>query len=517
MSVNTLETPFDETSSVISSSPAGGLQSPELQIYDFGAARLADFVVPYGQTDSGNGQLFVRFNKDRALYCPSLNHAGWFVWDGQRWAQDPLKQVTEYARAVMNAMLVTATKKFASTSAENPIHSAAEYAMKWAKASLSHRRIQDMLAEASAGTELCVEGDIFDARPELLNLQNGTLNLDNGEFYPARKEDLLTQIANVSYTLGATCPLWQKFLDEVTEGDKEIQNYLRRVFGYMLTGDQREQCFFVFYGRGGTGKGVFWRTLQGMIGDYFATASRGLFVNSGSQQTVGEAASPATAALAGKRVVVTSELDEGVQFTVDLLKAVTGGDSITARKLHQLPFTFLPQCKPVFMTNYLPRTTDFSGGLEQRLRIVKFNRQFRDTADEVKDLYKTFVAEYDGILQWALQGLKEVREHGLQEPASVKENVKAYMHNENAVSRWLDERTVACSDEILALAAYTDFHIWAEFGNEFGKKKSNKWFYSQLETLGVEAGKSRLGVVLRGLRLRTSVPSVTVTVGKDNK
>jgi P4 family phage/plasmid primase-like protien len=473
------------------------------------------FVAKYGYTDSGNGNLFVKHNKDRVRFCPSLNHAGWFVWNGQRWEQDPLKQVTEYARTVMNDMLMSATAKFTTLAANNPARQTAEAAMKWARASLSHRRIQDMLAQAGAGTDLCVAGDIFDARPELLNLQNGTLNLDTSDFYPARKEDLLTQISNVSYTLGAICPRWQKFLNEVTEGDIETQNYLQRVFGYMLTGDQREQCFFVFYGRGGTGKGVFWRTLQGMLGDYFSTASMGLFVNSGSQQAVGEAASPAKAALAGKRVVVTSELDEGVRFNEALLKLVTGGDSLTARKLHQPPFTFQPQCKPVFMTNYLPRTSDFSGGLEQRLRIVKFNRQFRDTADEVKDLHKTFVAEYDGILQWALAGLKEVREHGLQEPASVKENVKAYMRNENAVSRWLDERTVPCPDELLAVEAYKDFHLWSDFGNEACKKRSNKWFYSQLEDLGIDSRHSMGGTMVKGFRLRSSVPSVTVTVGKQ--
>jgi len=102
-----------------------------------------------------------------------------------------------------------------------------------------------MLSQAGQGTSICVTGDAFDAKLELLNLQNGTVNLDTGEFYQARREDMLTQIANVAYDTNALCPRWERFVSEALESDLETVRYLQRVTGYLLTGSQREQCFLM--------------------------------------------------------------------------------------------------------------------------------------------------------------------------------------------------------------------------------------------------------------------------------
>ena len=469
------------------------------------------FSSDFGYNDSGNADIFVAHNKGRVLYCPSRNSTGWFVWDGQRWAPDALRMVTAYAREVMEEMLKYAADHLCHA-AKNEDRAEANAMLAWARNSLNHFRITHMLAQASAGTTLCVDGSVLDAHPELLNLKNGTLNLTTWEFYPACKEDRLTQVTDVSYVPEAVCPRWRKFLDEVTESNVEVQKYLQRVAGYLLTGEQSEQAFFLIAGAGGTGKSTFWRTLQGMLGDYFTVASRGLFVVNSGQRVYAEGASPATAALAGKRVVATAELQDGVRFNEVLLKMITGGESITARKLNEHPFTFQPQCKPIFLTNHIPHTSDFSGAMGQRIRLVKFERVFRGTANEVQDLHKTFIQEHAGILQWALQGLKEVQAHGLQEPVEIKNNVTEYMHEENVVARWLDDCTTLASleDEVSASEAFNSFQQWACRSNEFGKAKSQKWFSARLKDLDFESRHTMAGSVYKGLRIKVSVAAVTV-------
>jgi len=48
------------------------------------------------------------------------------------------------------------------------------------------------------------------------------------------------------------------------------------------------------------------------------------------------------AQLAGVRLVVTSELEEGERFAEAKVKMLTGGDGINARFMRENPFTFTP-------------------------------------------------------------------------------------------------------------------------------------------------------------------------------
>jgi len=80
-----------------------------------------------------------------------------------------------------------------------------------------------------------------------------------------------------------------------------------------------------------------------------------------------------------------------------LIKQITGGDSMTVRQLYVAPFTDQPQYKPVFLTNHTPGATDFTGGLQSRLRIVKFNHVFRGTPQENKRLAEELRAEGSGF------------------------------------------------------------------------------------------------------------------------
>src|ERR1700693_264892 len=87
--------------------------------------------------------------------------------------------------------------------------------------------------------------------------------------FTARHKDKLRYVAMLSHdpakymtkitavAPGRECPLWRKFLNEITGGNAELQAFLQRIAGYALTGSIREHALFFFYGTGGNGKGVF--------------------------------------------------------------------------------------------------------------------------------------------------------------------------------------------------------------------------------------------------------------------
>ena len=438
-------------------------------------------------TDAGNGERFVRANVGTVRFCRQRDKIGWFAWDGQRWKPDSVTMAMEYARKAAADIATKAAEDFGKKAiSREEFEERLSFSMK----SLSDHKLAAMLSQASKGTVLSLEGSAFDAHPELLNLQNGTLNLNTGESYRARQEDLLTQVMNVSYDPSARCPMWTRYLDGVTQGDEEMMGYLQRVFGYLLTGrnGQSEQCSFVFYGPGGTGKTTFWVTMQGLLGDYFMMAPAGLFLKKNRfSRPNGQNASPGLHMMVGKRVVATTEMEEGDKFDAGLLKQITGGETVTALPLYAPFFTFQPQCVPVFLTNFIPGTEDFSGAMEQRLRIVKFERVFRGTGDEIKGLTKMLVAEYPGILNWALAGLAAWQDGGLRDPHVVTQAVKEYVADENAVVRWMKARTTPDKHgEVTPPDAFASFKRWAEEADEYFKG-GGRWFSLRMAQLGFKS------------------------------
>ncbi len=112
--------------------------------------------------------------------------------------------------------------------------------------------------------------DQWDAMPWLLNTPDGVVDLRTGQMHRHRPDDYMTKITAVAP--GADCPLWDKFLATITDGDTELQAFLQRFAGYCLTGITREHAMAFGYGTGANGKGTFLNTLTGIMGDYAAVA-----------------------------------------------------------------------------------------------------------------------------------------------------------------------------------------------------------------------------------------------------
>ena len=116
----------------------------------------------------------------------------------------------------------------------------------------------------------------WDADPWVLNTPSGIVDLRTGSTLLHDPERYITKI--VAVAPGGECPLWLKFLAEVTGGNNELQGFLQRIAGYALTGSIREHALFFFYGTGGNGKGVFLNTLTEILADYGAVAPMETFI-----------------------------------------------------------------------------------------------------------------------------------------------------------------------------------------------------------------------------------------------
>ena len=132
--------------------------------------------------------------------------------------------------------------------------------------------------------------DHLDADPSLLNVKNGTLDLESGELRPHRREDLITKLAPVEYDSEARCLKFMDFLDQITGGDEKLQRYLQKVIGYALTGDVCEQVMFVLYGIGANGKSTLINVIEDLLGDYALQATTDTFIRKNERSVTNDLA-----------------------------------------------------------------------------------------------------------------------------------------------------------------------------------------------------------------------------------
>lgn len=140
---------------------------------------------------------------------------------------------------------------------------------KWAFQSES-RRVHDgsiSFARYLDGIEVRQYGGVFDTQPELLNVQNGALDLRTGELRPHRCEDYLTKMVSIEYDAGATCPQFQKFLDD-TFPQPGMAGYIAKCLGYFLSGLVGEQVWWVFFGETATSKSTLVKIVHLLLGPY---------------------------------------------------------------------------------------------------------------------------------------------------------------------------------------------------------------------------------------------------------
>jgi len=261
---------------------------------------------------------------------------------------------------------------------------------------------------------------------------------------------------------GGECPLWHKFLERITGGDKELQKFLQRAAGYALTGSIREHALFFCYGTGANGKGVFLNTMTAILADYAAVAPMETFI-----VTKGERHPTDLAGLRGARLVTAQETEEGRRWAENKIKALTGGDPISARFMRQDFFTFYPAFKLWIAGNHKPGLRGIDEAIRRRLNLVPFTVTIpKDERD--KDLSDKLRVEWPGILQWMIEGCTEWLEIGLKPAAAVVIATEEYLSEEDAIAQWINE---CCAIDAIYYETvanlYASWRMWAEGAGEF--------------------------------------------------
>jgi putative DNA primase/helicase len=320
----------------------------------------------------------------------------------------------------------------------------------------------------------------FDRDPWLLNVLNGTLDLRSGTLRPARREDMITKMAPVAYDPDASDPVFDAFLATVTDGDEELSTWLQRGIGYSLSGDMTEEFMVMILGPTLTGKSTLLHAVADMLGDYGYKAGIDTFLERRDAGT----ARPDLTALRGSRFVIATEAPKGKRLDEPLVKAIVGGDSLTARTLFHPPFTFYPQCKLWFGSNFAPVMNNLDGAIWRRVRRVPFEASFADHVDpQMKPYLCNNPDARTAILAWAVKGCLAWQRDGIGKAGVVERKTAELRIEMNPLTEYLDAKCVV--DPAYTVDAGALRRDYTDWSRDTGcRPVSNKDWGDQLQALG---------------------------------
>ena len=392
-------------------------------------------LLPEELTDRGNAKLFARLYSDRFRHVEGL---GWYCWDQYRWKRTGGEKGAMWAAGDMAEQMPHADPHGVFGDREVSSHR---------RRTQSTAGMKALLQQAQAAPGLSLDPDVLDGDMYALCTPGGVADLRTGDL---RKPDPLSDMHSRATSVGPEdmpIPRWRSFLrDTFGDDDKgrETIDFLHLLLGYSVTGDVGAQVLPFLYGSGANGKSVLLEVMMQILGEYANAAPPGFLMEKGKFTEH----STELTELHGRRIVVCSELKPNDKFNEARVKLLTGGDTITARRMRQDFFTFTPTHKLWLLGNHRPEVGTGGYAFWRRMRIIPFERKVPD-ALKIDNLAQELVRdEGPGILYWLIEGARRylATRDSLHGPASVRLATEAYEKTEDHIGRFITERCTKGSD-----------------------------------------------------------------------
>lgn len=429
-------------------------------------------------------RIAARFNQRYAGQCKHVTGMGWHYYDGTRWAEDKhakhahrlLQELLAvcWGEAMADKDLAADVRSCMTASGSNGV---LELASKWLTAS----------------------ADEMDADPYLLNVSNGTLDLRTLELRPHNPADNLTKITRAGYDTTQASERWLRFL-ESSLPDPEVRHFLQRYIGSALIGRVRDHVLVVATGTGRNGKSVLADAVSHALGDYGITASNDMLVT-GRHGHKSASELSAQMDLRGARWAVMSELEKGAELAESTMKSLTGGDRITAKHMGQDRIQFDPSHSFFMLTNDLPKVDPTAQAVWARIRVVPFEVSFEGREDHA--LSEDLQLAADGILSWAVAGLFEYQQIGLDAPAKVMAATTDYRAENDTVKQFIaDECVLNTNAKVSRSELHHAYLAWAR--DNGAEQLTARAFAPRIAALqGITEGKTNGIRVWKGAGLKT--------------
>jgi putative DNA primase/helicase len=349
---------------------------------------------------------------------------------------------------------------------------------------------------------------------ERINLQHDLLPIKGGLVVDLRTGETAPRLQSHNFTF--ECPvsidrdterreLVEQFMLDICCGDKALLRYFQIALGYCITGHTKEKVFFVWWGARDNGKSTIIKLLGIILGGYYDSSSKCLFVKTKSDSKL----SPEKEVLGGRRLVSFSETGADDELNDEVIKMATGDDAIRVNPKFRDEYTIKSFAKLIIATNHKPKINVNDAAMVCRVKFIPFLTKFVDNPkapDERKrnvplalrmetdllDAFFTWIL--DGAICWSKSGLVDI-------PTVMQKATADFMAENDELGEFLEEETEP-GPGIGSTALYNRYLEWSRARN-ITKPKGLKTFSQEIEKRpGVEREKKRGISTFTGLKFR---------------
>lgn len=297
----------------------------------------------------------------------------------------------------------------------------------------------------------------------LVNCLSGLVNIETNKLMSHTERLFSINQIPTYHNPGTYNEYVDKFLNTISNDDKEIRKLLEELIGYCLLNDCRFQKAFILVGQGANGKSVFLKMLLSFLG-----------VDNVSTITLEELNSRfKTAELVGKLANLGDDISSEFLPDSSIFKKMVSGEKITVERKHDHPFQFSNTAKLVFSANALPPVSDKSYGLHRRLIIIPFLRTFKpgdkDYDPNILNRLTTDEAKMY-LFDLAVQGIHRVlKNNSFTNCKKVDELVEEYIYENNNCIQWIETNPEIL--EIDVVNVYRNYCLYCATNNTKAYKK----------------------------------------------
>lgn len=443
-------------------------ERPGLPRVDYVKACKNAKLTPYDVSDKGLSKLFAQIHGDAVAYVPEWK--SFAVYNGAYWQVSGAEQVLD--RLIKR--FITGVQIWSN---QLIYEDDRDYAKKRANGYDRYRSRQALRDDLKS--ELVISATAFDQDPHLLNVGNKTISF-TGDI-PIVKDhsatDRITHVAPVTYDPDADCPLFLSTLSYCLNGDVDLIEFVQKLFGIICAGDTSRDFFAALGTVPRSGKDTITGTLSAMLGNVDEVTGYAVHVMPETFATkhYSNSSGPSSdrARMQGKRLILTSEFRGGLELDTGLLKQLTGGAPIAARRMRRDEVQFCLQGIIVMLTNIWPAVNDPTLFTSDRVVAIPFDRGIKEQERDITLRHRLRnPKELSGLLNWCIEGYRKVRSEGFERPDEVKRKTNAFLTQADHIARFLRETLVVDADSYVTLGdLHAAYKLWSADGQALGRNE----------------------------------------------